>query len=199
MRCQVSTSSGSQQEPIADPTGPPWQRETGTGCILHSPSWCGICTNQRARGLEEAGQQLTQPVSEQETLLHCLHATCVSTATDHQLSLTCSHHTWPQGFLLPGLTHKNRLQLPDKQLERLPHPERRSTQNISTTDTHRCKVFALHELSKGRKMPSIKQEAEISPLALDRLLKHSNCVLTYKDQKTQSLLQRSHLHCKHSH
>lgn len=100
--------------------------------------------------------------------------------------------TWPD-------SHKNRLQLPDKQLERLLHPERRFTQNISARDTRRYTVFALHELSQGRKMPSIKQEAEISPLALVRLLKHSNCVLTYKDQKAQPFLQRSHLHCTHCH
>lgn len=36
-RCCEGTSSGSQQELMADPTCPLWYWETGTGCILQAP------------------------------------------------------------------------------------------------------------------------------------------------------------------
>lgn len=143
-RRREGTGGGSQQEPTADPTGPPRQRGTGPGRTPRSPSWCEIRPSRQVLGLEGVGRQPPKPVLEQERLLHCLCHVCPNDHRSPALpnTLPGSYKTtvlptrWPD-------SHKNRLQLTDKQLERLPRPESRSTRNISAVDTHKHRVFAL--------------------------------------------------------
>lgn len=87
---------GTRKAPaVVHSRGHRWWCRTGTGCIPQKTSWCEICPSQQVLGLEGASQQPPEPVSEQETLLHCLHAKCVSTATDSQFSLRHSQiHIW---------------------------------------------------------------------------------------------------------
>lgn len=158
-RCCEGTSSASQQELMADPTCVLWHWEPRPGCILHSPSGYDIHPSQQVLGLERSSQQPIKPILKQNfKILHWLHTTCYN---DHRPPALPNMH---QGSMCPPVlptswpdSQKNRLQVPDKHLERAPCPGSRSTQNVSNMDTH--KVFALYALSKGGKRPLTKQEA----------------------------------------
>lgn len=165
----------------------------GTGAVLVSraPPGLRLIPPSRPQGCRDlASGHLTQT-----SIRRCSSAASVLLVLqDHQLSLTRSQvHISSQG-LLPSSSdsHKNRLQLPDKQLERLPLPNNRTEQNVTSVDTHKYKVFTLHTLSKLEKYPLPSTKLGVSPLLSVTLLQSSNPLLTYRDQKMHSSLRRSY-------